>query len=149
MLDFDLAKLYGVATMVLNQQVKRNMRRFPDDFMFKLNESEKKDVITNCDNMTRLKFSHHLPNAFTEHGVAMLSSVLKSDRAVEMNILVIRVFIKLREILASNKELAHKIEELERAERTHAFHINKLYKLLGKLISEPEKPKRPMGFERP
>ena len=84
-LDADLAEFYGVTTMVLNQAVKRNFSRFPKDFMFQLNEKEKFEVITNCDNLKKLKFSRHLPYAFTEHGVAMSASILKSKKAVEMS----------------------------------------------------------------
>ena len=86
MLDSDLAKLYGVETKVLNQAVKRNQDRFPDDFMFQLTEKEKQEVVTNCDHLRKLKFSYQLPYGFTQEGIAMLSSVLNSDRAIQINI---------------------------------------------------------------
>jgi hypothetical protein len=146
MIDADLAELYGVSTMQLNQAVRRNFRRFPSDFMFQLSASEKAEVITNCDNLTKLKFSHHLPHVFTEHGVAMLSSVLRSERAVQVNIFIIRAFIKIREILASNKELAYKVEEMEREQRVQNRHINAIYSILDKLIAEPVKSKSSFGF---
>jgi phage regulator Rha-like protein len=94
-----------------------------------------------------LKFSAQLPYAFTEHGVAMLSSVLKSKRAVEVNILIIRAFIKLREILASNRELAHKVEELQHEQKIQNKHINVIYRMIERLIMEPVKPKNHMGFD--
>ena len=148
MLDADLAELYGVSTMQLNQAVKRNSGRFPSDFIFRLIQSEKTEVITNCDNLSRLRFSPHMPYAFTEHGVAMLSAVLKSDRAVEMSVFIVRAFIKLRELLASNKELGHKVAEIEREQKMQNKHINAIYKILDKLIAEPVKPKEALGFRK-
>ena len=148
MLDVDLAEIYNVPTMRLNQAVKRNKDRFPPDFMFQLTDSEKTEVITNCDNLSKLKFSPYLPYAFTEHGVSMLSSILNSKRAVQINIFIIRTFIKIREILASNKELFYKIEELEREQKVQNKHINAIYSILGKFLEEPVKPKGPMGFTR-
>jgi len=109
MLDADLAALYGVATKVLNQAVKRNQKRFPSDFSFRLTETEKNEVVTNCDHLSRLRFSHVLPYAFTEHGAIMLSSVLNSERAMETSVQVVRAFVRLREILSSNRELAHRL----------------------------------------
>ena len=148
MLDADLAEFYGVTTKVLNQQVKRNVERFPMDFMFQLNEDEKREVVTNCDHLRGLKFSHQLPYAFTEQGVSMLSSVLRSERAVGVNILIIRAFVRIREILASNKEMAQKIKDLEREQILQNRHINKIYSIVWKLLDEPLKPKEPMGFRR-
>ena len=146
MLDSDLAELYGVTTKRLNEQVKRNKSRFPVDFMLQLTETEKQEVVANCDHLTMIKFSHQLPNAFTEHGVSMLSSVLKSKKAVEVNILIIRAFIRLHEILASNKELGYQIEELQREQRLQNKHINSIYSIIGKLVEQPIRPKGPMGF---
>lgn len=147
MLDSDLAELYQVSTKSLNQAVKRNLRRFPSDFMFELTKKEFEDLrsqfVTSSSGGRR-----YLPYVFTEHGVAMLASVLKSDRAVEMSILIIRAFIKLREILASNKDLAHKIEELERDQRMQNKHINSIYKIIERFLEEPIKSRGPMGFER-
>lgn len=146
MLDSDLSRLYGVTTKVLNQQIRRNIERFPSDFMFQLDNMEKDEVVTNCDHLSKLKFSHSLPYVFTEHGVAMLSSVLKSPRAVQINILIIRAFIKIREILASNKELAFQIEELKSEQKSQNKHINSIYILLEKLMDKPLKPKGQIGF---
>ena len=114
MLDRDLAYLYAVSTKGLNQAVKRNIERFPEDFMFQLTPTEKKEVVTICDHLKVLKFSPQCPYVFTEQGVAMLSSVLRSKRAIQVNIIIIRAFVKLRQILSMNKELAHKLAELER-----------------------------------
>lgn len=114
MIDADLAELYGVPTKALDQAVKRNVERFPDDFMFRLMEGERQEVVTNCDHLVRLKFSPSLPFAFTEHGALMLGNVLKSPRAVEVSLLVVRAFVQLREMLATHKELAAKLDELER-----------------------------------
>src|SRR3972149_8476390 len=114
MLDRDLAELYGVPTKVLNQAVKRNIKRFPGDFMFQLTQIEKDEVVTNCDHLRALRFSPQLPYAFTEQGVAMLSSVLNSERAILVNIQIMRAFTKLREILLTHKDLAKKIAEMEK-----------------------------------
>ena len=147
MLDADLAELYQVPTKRLNEQVKRNHSRFPEDFMFQLTESERDEVVANCDHLSKLKFSYSLPYAFTEHGVAMLSVVLRSQRAVEMSVFIVRAFIKLRELLASNKELAHKVESIEREQKLQNKHINAIYKILEKFIEEPVRPKERIGFK--
>jgi len=108
MLDSDIAQLYGVETKVLNQAVKRNLERFPLDFMFELTSEEKEEVVTNCDHLKALKFSPQLPYAFTEQGVAMLSSVLNSERAIYVNIQIMRTFTKLKSLLATHKDLQKK-----------------------------------------
>ena len=149
MLDTDLAELYGVTTVRLNEQVRRNINRFPLDFMFQITKNEYESLrsqfaISNKGRGGRRYF----PYAFTEHGVAMLSSVLKSTRAVQMNILIIRTFIKIREILASNKELAFKIEKLEREQKLQNRHINAIYSILEKLVDEPKKARSPIGFSK-
>jgi hypothetical protein len=130
MLDRDLAELYGVTTKVLNQAVRRNAKRFPPDFIFQLNNKEKEEVITNCDhlscpsnnNNSNLKSQfvtsswggrRKLPYAFTEQGVAMLSSVLNSSKAIEVNVLIMRAFVKLRQVLATNKDLIYLFKELK------------------------------------
>jgi hypothetical protein len=139
MLDSDLAELYGVETKVLNQAVKRNIGRFPDDFMFQLTEKEKNQVVTNCDHLARLKYSAVSPYAFTEQGVAMLSSVLRSKRAIEINIAIMRVFVHLRQILADNTILRKKLEE-------HDEKIKYIFNLLGQMLQEEEKPKKRIGI---
>jgi len=113
MLDADLAEIYGVKTSRLNEQVKRNKDRFPADFMFQLNDEEKQEVIANCDHLKKLKFSRTNPYAFTEHGTIMLANVLNTPTAVQTSVLIVRAFVKLREILATHKDLERKLLNLE------------------------------------
>jgi len=143
MLDADLARLYGVTTKRLNEQVRRNRDRFPDDFMFRLTDAEKKEVVANCDHLKTLKFSPNLPYAFTEHGAVMLASVLNSPVAVDVSIQIVKPFIRLRELLANNKELAKKIEELEKKYDTQ-FKI--VFDAIRQLMSAPEPKKKKIGF---
>lgn len=147
MIDADLAELYGVSTKALNQAVKRNISRFPADFMSRLTELEKKEVVTNCDHLRSLRFFSGLPYAFTEHGALMLASVLNSERAVEMSLAVIRVFVKLRAILSAHKELADKIQELENRIERHDKEIQAIFQAIKQLMTPlPQPPKRPIGF---
>jgi hypothetical protein len=111
-LDADLARLYGVTTKRLNQQVNRNRSRFPEDFMFQLTSEEKTEVVANCDHLSKLKFSPVFPYAFTEHGAIMAASVLNTPRAIETSVLVVRAFVRLREMVATHRELARKLAEL-------------------------------------
>lgn len=148
MLDIDLAELYGVSTMRLNEQVKRNRHRFPEDFMLRLNGIEKDEVIAICDNLQKLKFSPHLPYAFTEHGVMMLSSVLKSPRAIEVSVFIVRAFIKLREMLATHEELAAKMKVLENEQEKQGKQLAQVLNILKHLLDEPDPPKGPMGFDK-
>jgi hypothetical protein len=121
MLDADLADLYRVPTFRLNEAVKRNQNRFPEDFMFQLSKEEASSLTSQIAMSNKGRGGRRtLPYAFTEHGVAMLSSVLNSERAVQMNILIVRVFVKLREVLATHRDLAHKMERLERTQKNHA-----------------------------
>ena len=137
MLDRDLSILYKVTTKALNQAVKRNLERFPDDFMFRLNNSEKKELVTNCDRFKTLKHSTSLPYVFTESGVAMLSSVLSSHEAIQVNIQIIRTFIRMREIQATRKDLWLKIDALEKKYDQQFQVIFKAIKLL--LDDKPKK----------
>lgn len=146
MLDTDLAELYGVETRALNQAVRRNAERFPADFMFRLSREEKQEVITNCDHLARLKFSPTLPNAFTEHGALMLGNVLRSERAVEVSLMVVRTFVQLREMLATHKDLAAKLDQLERKISTHDQAIAGLIDAIRQMTSIPAKTGRPIGF---
>src|SRR5208283_8076 len=107
-IDADLAELYGVPTKRLNEQVKRNIDRFPADFMFQLTIKEKEEVVANCDHLERLKYSPTLPYAFTEHGAIMAASVLNSPKAVEVSVFVVRAFVKLRQLAGEHRELAKK-----------------------------------------
>ncbi|HEY9582734.1 MAG TPA: ORF6N domain-containing protein [Candidatus Paceibacterota bacterium] len=145
MLDSDLAKLYGVSTRALNQAVMRNLTRFPKDFMFPFSASEFKNL--------RLQFvtsswggRRTLPYAFTEHGVAMLSSVLKSERAILVNVAVIRAFVKLRQLLSTNKDLKHKLEEHDRVLYSHDKNIRELASAIKCMIDKPEPKRNPIGF---
>ena len=114
MIDRDLAELYGVETKKLNQSVKRNIKRFPENFMFKLNNDELKELVTNCDRLETLKHSTNPPFAFTEQGVAMLSSVLNSERAIQINIQIMNVFVKMRQWAISQTSKMQEIEELKK-----------------------------------
>jgi hypothetical protein len=145
MLDSDLAGLYGVTTGNLNKAVKRNAERFPIDFMFQLDAEE----------VANLKFQFGIsswggrrrrPYAFTEQGVAMLSSVLNSERAVKVNIAIMRAFVKLRETLDTNRELARKFAELERRVGKHDEEITAVLEAIRQLMAPPEKPRREIGF---
>ena len=113
MLDADLADMYGVKTKRLNEQVKRNIHRFPADFMFQLSDEEKQEVVAKCDHLTRIRFSATNPYAFTEHGAIMLASILNTPLAIQTSVLIVRAFVKLREILSTHSELAKKLTELE------------------------------------
>lgn len=147
MVDADLANLYQVATKVLNQAVKRNAERFPDDFMFQLTVDEA-EVLRSQTVTSRTGGGgrRYLPYVFTEHGVGMLSSVLKSPCAVQMNILIIRTFIRMRETLASHHDLAIRMDQIESTQDFHASVINMLADEIEdmKLLPEPER--RPIGF---
>jgi len=146
MIDSDLAKVYGVTTKRLNEQVKRNKDRFPEDFMFQLTQKEKDEVVANCDHLQRLKFSSSLPYVFSEHGAIMLASVLNSAKAIEASIYVVRAFVRLRELLATNKDLARKLLELERKYESHDKQIKAVFDAIRQLMSPPEKSKYKVGF---
>ena len=145
LLDADLALLYGVETRRLNEQVRRNRERFPDDFMFPLTTSEfgrlKSQIATSSWGGRR-----KLPFAFTEHGAIMAATVLSSARAIEMSIYVVRAFVQLREFIASNKELAAKLDELERRIGAHDRVLSDLVKAIRELMRTPEPETRPIGF---
>ena len=146
LIDKDLAELYGISTKVLVQAVKRNIDRFPNDFMFRLKKEEftalRSQFVTS--NRGGRKY---LPYAFTEQGVAMLSSVLKSKRAVQVNVAIMRTFVKLREVLSSSKELSYKLDLLERKIEKHDEEITVIFEAIRELMKPPdEKPKRGIGF---
>lgn len=113
MIDSDLADIYGVKTKRLNEQVKRNPGRFPSDFMFQLTDVEKEKVVANCDHLSKIRFSSTNPYAFTEHGAIMLASVLNTELAIETSVLIVRAFVKLREMATMNAVFAKKLTELE------------------------------------
>jgi hypothetical protein len=147
MLDADLAELYGVTTKRLNEQVRRNQGRFPEDFMFKLTDQEKREVVANCDHLSRLKYSKYLPHAFTEHGAIMAASVLNTSRAVGVSIYVVRAFIKFREILSEHKELALKLAELDKKVAVHDVSIKDLVETIRRLANPSKKKRRRIGFD--
>lgn len=151
MIDADLAALYGVPTKRLNEQVKRNPGRFPADFVFQLDRTERDEVVANCDHLQRLKFSPTMPFAFTEHGALMAASVLNTPHAVEVSLYVVRAFVELREAIGTHKELAKRLEELEmRLERKLSGHdqaIAGILEAIRQLMSPPEPTKkRRIGF---
>ncbi len=156
MLDFDLAELYGVATKVLNQAVKRNIERFPDDFMFSLSKQEIQwisqiAIPSSRSQIVTLKRGHNIkypPYAFTENGVAMLSSVLRSARAIQVNIQIMRIFTRLRQILADHRGLLDKINELERKTDNNTADIRLIFTTIRKLLTVEAKPKGRIGFLR-
>jgi hypothetical protein len=145
LLDRDLAALYGVETRTLNQAVKRNASRFPGDFMFVLSRDEIGRISQSVTSSSHLKFSKQV-RAFTEQGVAMLSSVLNSERAVKVNIAIMRAFVKLRETLETNRELARKFAELEKHVGKHDDEIAAIIDAIRQLMAPPEKPRREIGF---
>jgi hypothetical protein len=168
LLDFDLAVLYGVGVKVLNQAVKRNRERFPDDFMFQLTGEEtqllrsqllrsgNRQVADNGDPGTnwsqivtssqKYRGTKYRPYAFTEEGVAMLSSVLKSKRAVKVNVAIMRAFVKLRQTLGANRQLAQKFSELEERVGKHDDEIAAILEAIRQLMTPPERQRREIGF---
>ncbi len=147
MTDADLAKLYQVETKFLNRAVQRNVGRFPEDFMFRLTVEEAESLRCQIGTSKVGRGGRrYLPLVFTEHGVVMLSSVLKSERAVQMNILVVRAFVKLREMLASHKDLAHKMIDLERQQKQHGQQLSAVYTMVRQLMEPERKKKRTIGF---
>jgi phage regulator Rha-like protein len=147
MIDSDLAELYGLETKTLNKSVSRNVDRFPEDFMFQLTAEEWASLRFHFGTLKAGRGGRrYSPFVFTEQGVAMLSSVLSSKRAVQVNIQIMRAFVKLREILSTHKELAKKLKELELKFESHDEQITAIFEAINQLISEPEKPKRRIGF---
>ena len=151
MLDSDLAVLYGVTTKRLNEQVKRNSARFPEDFVFRLTSAEleglnRSQIATGSQRHRDPRFA---PYAFTEHGAIQAANVLNSERAVEMGVHVVRAFVRLRAMIAANKELAKKLEELERRLDTHDQAITEIMHAIRQLMAPPEPKKRPIGFVAP
>ena len=148
MLDNDLAELYGVETRVLNQAVKRNINRFPEDFMFQLTKAEweslRSQIVTSKNGRGGRRY---YPRVFTEHGAIMLASVLNSERAVATSIFVVRAFIKLREQLSLTDKLSRRIIEMEKKVTRHDKEIIALFTALKQLITPPVKPKKKIGFE--
>lgn len=151
MIDKDLAELYGVTTKRLNEQVKRNLKRFPDDFMFQITKEEKDDIITQFEHLNSLKFSPVLPYVFTEHGAVMLASVLNSDKAIEVNIQIVRVFTQIRQMLTDNTELRLAIEKLERSTENNKKNIELVFQYIDELTEKKENPakRKQIGYKIP
>jgi len=148
MIDVDLAELYGVPTKALNQQVQRNRKRFPEDFMFQLNKEEAENLTSQfATSRSKHGGRRSLPYAFTEPGVAMLSSVLTSERAIEVNITIMRAFIRLRQILESNEELNKKFADVIRKLSTHDNYFRVVFDELRKLTEQPTSPRKTIGFK--
>jgi hypothetical protein len=146
MIDSDLAELYQVETKRLNEQVKRNKDRFPEDFMFELSKEEWENL--KSQNATSSWGGRRtLPFVFTEHGVLMLSSVLNSERAIQMNIQIMRIYTKLRELLLTNKDILLKLEKLERTAMSHDEELKLIFKYLRELLNPAEEPRKEIGFK--
>lgn len=143
MIDFDLAVLYSVQTKQLKRAVSRNIDRFPIDFMFELTKDEYEALRRHFGTLKRGRHSKYLPYAFTEQGVSMLSSVLNSKRAIQVNIAIMRTFTKLRQLIGNHKDLKRKVEEMEK-KYDKQFHV--VFAALKRLLEEPEKKKKPIGF---
>ena len=143
MLDWDLGALYQVPTKRLNEQVKRNRRRFPPDFMFRLGAEEMSELVAKCDRFARMKHSSSRPYAFTENGVAMLSSVLNSERAIDVNIQIMRTFTKIRELLGTHADLRRRLEEME---TKYDYQFKAVFDAIKSLISGPDKNAKRIGF---
>jgi phage regulator Rha-like protein len=145
MLDSDLAELYGVEVKHLKRQVRRNIDRFPADFMIQLVKEEYESLRRHSGTLKRGEHSKYLPYAFTEQGVAMLSSILNSERAVKVNIEIMRAFVRLRQMLASNAELSRKLDALE---KKYDAQFKVVFDAIRELMKPPEKPKRKIGLKR-
>ena len=147
MLDRDLAQLYEIENRILKQAVRRNIHRFPPDFMFELTKKENLSLRSQNVTLKRGQHSKYLPFVFTEQGVAMLSSVLNSDRAIIMNIAIMRAFVQLRKVLESHTELARKLSDLEQKLDYHDEQIRSIFEAIRRLIATPEKErKKKIGF---
>lgn len=149
MLDRDLAELYGVETKVLKQAVRRNMSRFPPDFLFEMNKKEfenwRSQNVTSKEDRQGLRYA---PFCFTEQGVTMLSCILSSERAIAVNIQIIRIFTKLREMIISHKDILLKLEQLERKVTGHDEDIRLIFEYLKQLLNPPQEPRPRIGFKR-
>ena len=148
MLDRDLAELYGVKSIRLREQVKRNQERFPENFMFQLTEAEVETMVSQNAIQSKKHLGGYLPYAFTEHGVLMLANVLKSEQAITMSIRIIEIFVKLREVLLTHKDILLKIEQLERKTVQFDGDIKVIFQYLRELLNPPSQPMRKIGFKQ-
>ena len=149
LLDADLAELYGVKTKALKQAVRRNIERFPKDFMFELNDEEHSNLRSQfvTSSLAQWGGTRYKPMAFTEQGVAMLSSILRTRRAIQVNIAIMRVFVGLREMMATHKELAFKLVELEERLEGHDEQIQNIFEAIRQLMTPPERERKKIGFQ--
>ena len=150
MLDFDLAELYEVETKYLNRAVKRNVERFPKEFMFKLTKKEKNELVTKCHRFNTMKHSASMPYAFTEQGVAMLSSVLKSKRAIHVNIQIMKIFVKVRQMMMDNSDLRNImngiIKKYNSKFKDYDYKIELIFEAINQILTPEPKKKRKIGF---
>jgi len=144
--DKNLARMYNVSTKNLNKAVKRNIERFPEDFMLQLTIQEHESLRFQIGTLKRGQHTKYLPYAFTEQGVAMLSSVLRSEKAIQVNIAIMRVFIRLKQLISTHKEFQNKLNELERKIKNHDTDITNIFEALRKLMPPETKPTNKIGF---
>jgi hypothetical protein len=145
--DADLAEFYGVSTKRLNEQVKRNRERFPDDFLFELTPLERAELVAKCDHLARLKFAKALPHAFTERGAIMAASVLNSRRAVGVSVFIVRAFVRIRRVLTEHRELARRLVQLERRLSEHDEQILAIVRAMRTILgNDPVPNRRRIGF---
>jgi phage regulator Rha-like protein len=147
MLDRDLAELYGVQAIRLREQVKRNIDRFPSNFMFQLTAKEVEAMVSQNAIPSKQQLGGYLPYAFTEHGVLMLASVLKSKQALEVSISVIEIFVKMREMLSTNKDILLKMQQMEKKLTGHDEDIKLIFEALKQLLNPPQEPRKRIGFK--
>ncbi len=147
MLDRDLAELYGVQAIRLREQVKRNIDRFPSNFMFQLTAKEVEAMVSQNAIPSKQQLGGYLPYAFTEHGVLMLASVLKSKQALEVSISVIEIFVKMREMLSTNKDILLKMQQMEKKLTGHDEDIKLIFEVLKQLLTPPQEPRKRIGFK--
>ncbi|MEJ0102551.1 MAG: ORF6N domain-containing protein [Bacteroidota bacterium] len=148
MLDRDLAQLYGVQPTRLREQVKRNLERFPSNFMFRLTAKEVENMVSQNAIPSKQHLGGFLPYAFTEHGVLMLASILKSEKAMQVSIRVIEIFVKMREMLLTHKDILMQIQKMETKITGHDEDIQKIFQCLKQLLSPPQEPRPRIGFKR-
>lgn len=148
MLDRDLAELYDIKPIRLREQVKRNLSRFPENFMFQLNEKEVDAMVSHFAIPSRKHLGGYLPYTFTEHGVLMLANVLRSERAIQVSIRIIEIFVKIRELLLTHKDILLQLEKIEKKLSGHDEDIQLIFQYLKQLLIPPQPPPRKIGFRR-
>ncbi|MCX6270307.1 MAG: ORF6N domain-containing protein [Bacteroidetes bacterium] len=148
LIDRDLAELYGTSAKRLNEQVKRNLKRFPNNFMFQLTEDEKDEVVAICDHLFKIKYSPYLPFAFTEYGVLMLANVLNSEKAIQTSIRIIEIFGKLRESLKMHDEIIQIIDNHEHKLSEHDDDIRQIFETLRTILNPPQSQRKQIGFKQ-